>query len=198
MIRITPPILRFATLTIAAVTTATPQQTLEWPFGPQSKLPSADGQHIVYGEPYKSGVREGPELWLSHRGRAERKRLLQLGSTARALWFPDSRNFLVIDRESSSMTSYIYGVEGEIVLDMRAALLRDDPELAAVASGHFYVEAQRLLDPHTVRVAAFGHTDQAPVRCFRFIYTINRNGKIERLSKRLTRATLSVCDERSE
>jgi hypothetical protein len=106
---------------------------------------------------------------------------------------------MVIDRESSSsMTSYIYDVEGEIVLDMRAGLLRHDPELGAVANDHFYVEAQRLLDTYTVRVAAFGHTDEGPVHCFRFIYTIHRNGKIERLSKRISPATATVCDERSE
>ncbi len=199
MVGITAPTLRFAALTMLALTAATPQQVPEWPIGRQSELPSPDGRHIVYSEQYKSGVREGPELWLRHRGRAERKRLLQLGSTARAVWFPDSRNFLIIDRESSSsMTSYIYDAEGDIALDMRAGLLRHDPELGAVAKGHFYVEAERLLDKDTVRVAAFGHTDEAPVRCFRFIYTINRNGTIERLSKRVSPSTATVCDERSE
>jgi len=50
--------------------------TLDWPFGSASQLPSPDGGHIVYGEPYQHGVREAPELWLRHRGRPERKRLL--------------------------------------------------------------------------------------------------------------------------
>ena len=96
------------------------------------------------------------------------------------------------------MTSYIYNVKGEIAVDMRAGLLRHDPELGAVANGHFYVEAQRLLDKYTVRVAAFGHTDEAPVRCFRFIYSLNRNGTIDRLSKRISPSAATVCDEQSE
>ena len=84
------------------------------------------------------------------------------------------------------------------MLDIRAALLRHDPELKAVANGHFYVEAQRLVDANTVRVAAFGHTDEAPVRCFRFIFAVNRAGRIERLSKRISPATATACDEQSE
>jgi hypothetical protein len=96
------------------------------------------------------------------------------------------------------MTSYLYDAEGRIVLDIRAGLLRYDPELKAVANGHFYVEAQRLVDANTVRVAAFGHTDEPPVRCFRFIFAFNRAGKIERLSKRISPATATACDEQSE
>jgi hypothetical protein len=188
-----------AALTTLALMAGTPPATLEWPFGRRSELPSPDGRHIVYGVPYRSGLREGPELWLRDRGGSGRKLLLQLGSTARALWFPDSRNFLLVDRESSSsMNSYIYDAEGRIILDIRAALLRQDPELDRVANGHFYVDAQRLLGAHSVRVAAFGHTDEPPVRCFRFIYKVNRSGKIERLSKRISPATAAVCDEESE
>jgi hypothetical protein len=138
-------------------------------------------------------------LWLRHRGRSDGILLLQLGSTASSFWFPDSRDFLVIDRESSSgMTSYLYDTEGRIVLDLRAALLGNDLELRAVAGGHFYVEAQRLLEADTVRVAAFGHTDAAPVVCFRFIYSVTRRGEIKRLSKRISPATATACDERSE
>jgi len=175
------------------------QTTLEWPSRHASQLPSPDGQHIVYGEPHRPGTRTGPELWLRHAGRSDRRLLIQLGSTARAFWFPDSRNFLLNDRESSSsMTSYVYDAEGKIMLDIRAALLRHDPELKAVANGHFYVEAQRLVDANTVRVAAFGHTDEAPVRCFRFIFAVNRAGRIERLLKRMSPATATACDEQSE
>lgn len=165
----------FAALATITLTGTTSTATLDWPFGRMSQLPSPDGRHIVYGEPYQPGVREAPELWLRHRGRPDRERLLELGSTARAFWFPDSRNFVVIDREASnSMTSYIYDADGRVVLDVRPALLQHDKELGAVANGHFYVEAQRLAEAHTLRVAAFGHTDESPVRCFRFIYKVTR------------------------
>ena len=173
--------------------------TLEWPHGRRAKLPSPDSRHVVYGEAYRRGVREGPELWLRNRGRADRKRLLQLGSTAKAFWFGDSRSFVVVDRDSSSsMNSYIYDTEGRVMLDLRAALLKTDGELGAVASGHFYVKAQGILDADTVRVAAFGHTDTAPVQCFRFIYKVVRGGEVERLSMRVSPATATQCDERSE
>jgi hypothetical protein len=197
--------LRFAaTVCSAAFTTvilvaATAVATLDWPHGRRSELPSPDNRHIVFGEAYRRGVREGPELWLRHRGRADRKRLMQLGSTAKAFWFEDSRNFLLIDRDSSSsMNSYLYDTEGRVILDLRAALLKNDRDLGAVASGHFYVEAQRFLDAHTVRVAAFGHTDAPPVRCFRFIYKVGRGGEMERLSMRISPATATQCDESSE
>jgi hypothetical protein len=190
---------RFAVLATVVLMAAAGQTTLEWPSGRESQLPSPDGKHVVYGKPHKPGTRTGPTLWLRHAGRSDRKRLIELGSTARAFWFPDSRNFVVIDRESSSsMTSYLYDAEGRIMLDIRAALLRHEPELKTVANGHFYVEAQRLLDANTVRVAVFGHTDEPPVRCFRFIFAANRTGKIERLSKRISPATATACDEQSE
>jgi hypothetical protein len=183
--------LRFTAMFTAVVLSAA---TLDWPHGRTPELPSPDGRHIVYG------VRaEGPELWLRHEGRADRKRLVQLGSTAQAFWFEDSRHFVVNDRESSSgMNSYVYDAEGRVTLDMRAALLKKDRELGPVAGGHFYVEAQRFVDPNTLRVAAFGHTDQAPVQCFRFIYSVGRSGEVERLSKRVSPATATACDEKSE
>ena len=186
----------FAVIVLSA---ATAPAVLDWPHGRTSRLPSPDGRHIVYGESYQRGVREGPELWLGHRGRSERKRLLQLGGTAGAFWFPDSRNFVVIDRESSSsMNSYIHDTEGRVTLDIGAALTRYDKDLGAVARGHFYVEAQRLRNGHTLRVAVFGHTDEPPVRCFRFIYTVTRAGEIGRLSRRISAATATGCDETSE
>jgi hypothetical protein len=190
------PVLR-ATVATLVVAASAQESTLDLPFGRQSELPSPDGQHILYRE--QPGMRDAPELWLRHRGGSGRRRLLQLGSTARAFWFPDSRNLLVIDRESSSgSNSYIYDANGSVVLDIRIALFRFDRDLKAVDTGHFYVEAQHLLDAETVRIAAFGHTDQAPVRCFRFIYKMNRGGKIERLSKRISPATATACDEQSE
>ena len=192
---ITPPLIFVAAACLAAI----PTPTLEWPYGRNSQLPSPDGRHIVYGEPYQRGIREAPKLWLRHRGRSGRKLLIRLGSTAKALWFPDSRNFVLIDRASSSgMTSYVYDTEGRVTLDMRTVLLQNDRELVAVANAHFYVEAQRLLDANTLRVAVFGHTDEPPVRCFRFIYSISRSGEIERLSKRVSTATATACDETSE
>jgi hypothetical protein len=198
MLRRAAPLCSAAFATVI-LTAATVVATLDWPHGERSELPSPDNRHIIYGEAYRRGLREGPELWLRHRGRADRKRLVQLGSTAKAFWFEDSRHFLVIDRDSSSsMNSYLYDTEGRVILDLRAALLKEDAELGAVASGHFYVEAQRFLDAHTVRVAAFGHTDAAPVRCFRFIYKVGRGGETERLSMRISPATATQCDERSE
>src|SRR6185369_11489523 len=86
----------FAAVTTIILTAATAPVFLDWPHGRRSQLPSPDGRHVVYGEAYQSGVREGPELWLRHQGRSGHRRLLQLGSTARAFWFPDSRNFVVI------------------------------------------------------------------------------------------------------
>jgi hypothetical protein len=199
MVGITARTLPFAALTILGVSAATQSNTLNWPFGPRSELPSPDGQHVIYGEPYQRGVRQGPELWIRHRGRSDRKRLLELASTARAFWYPDSRNFIVIEQEgSSSGTSYIYDTEGRVVQDARAALLHSDSELGAVANGHFYVAVERLLNADTMRIAAFGHTDEPPVRCFRFVYTMTRGGKIERLSRRISPATATTCDERSE
>jgi hypothetical protein len=192
---ITPALIFVAAACLAAI----PTPTLEWPYSRNSQLPSPDGRHIVYGEPSQRGIKETPELWLRHRGRSDRKLLIRLGSTAKALWFPDSRNFILIDRTSSSgMNSYVYDTEGRITLDMSTALLQNDSDLAAVANGHFYVEAQRLLDPNTLRVAVFGHTDEPPVRCFRFIHSIGRNGEIERLSMRVSPATATACDETSE
>jgi hypothetical protein len=136
-------------------------------------------------------------LWLRHRGRPERKRLLELTTTARAFWSPDSRHFVIVDREASNtMTSSIYDTEGRVVLEISPE--DSDAELRTMATGHFYVEAQRFLDAHTIRIAAYGHTDEAPVRCFRFIYSVTLGGKINRLSKRVSTATATACDETSE
>jgi hypothetical protein len=96
------------------------------------------------------------------------------------------------------MTTYVYDTEGRVVLDLRDALVQSDGELRAVASGHFYVETERLIGENTMRVAAFGHTDESPVRCFRFIYTVTRGRSIERLSKGVSPATANGCDDRSE
>jgi hypothetical protein len=179
------------------VTAATSIATLDWPFGRVSQLPSPDGRHIVYGERYQPGVREAPELWLRHRGRPERQRLLELTATANVFWSPDSRHFVIVDRENSNtMTSSIYDAEGRLVLEISPA--ESDKELRPIATGHFYIEAQRFLDAHTIRVAAYGHTDEAPVRCFRFIYSVNLGGGLHRLSKRVSAATKAVCDETSE
>ncbi len=182
------------TLILAAAATAT---VLEWPFGRASQLSSPDGRHTIYGEPYQPGVRETPELWLRHRDRPERKRLLELTATAKVFWSPDSRHFAIVDREnSSSMTSSIYDTEGRVVLEISPQ--GADKELRTLATGHFYVEAQRFLGPRTIRVAAYGHTDEAPVRCFRFIYSITLGGELTRRSKRVSPATATVCDETSE
>jgi hypothetical protein len=188
--------MRFSSILFTTVIlwAATGVATLDWPYGQRSELPSPDGRHTVYGV-----RRQVPELWLRHQGQGGHKRLVQLGSTAQAFWFEDSRHFVVNDRESSSgMNSYVYDTQGRVALDMRAALLKEDRELGPVAGGHFYVEAQRFLDANTLRVAAFGHTDEAPVQCFRFIYTVGRGGEVERLSKRITPATATSCDEKSE
>ncbi len=184
-------------LATVILTAATSTATLDWPFGRVSTLPSPDGHDVVYGEPYQPGIREAPELWLRHRGRPERKRLLELTATARAFWSPDSRHFVIVNREnSSSMTSSVYETEGRVVRQITPE--DSDKELRGMATGHFYVEAQRFLDPHTIRVATYGHTDQAPVRCFRFIYSVTLGGEIHRLSKRISPATASGCDETSE
>lgn len=178
---------------VAATSTA----ILDWPFGLVSQLPSPDGRHIVYGEPYQPGIREAPELWLRHRGRPERKRLLELTATARAFWSPDGRHFVIVDREASDrMASSVYDSEGRVVLKISPQGF--DKELGTLATGHFYVEAQRFLDAHTIQAAAYGHTDEVPVRCFRFLYSVTLGGKINRLSKRVSPATATVCDETSE
>ena len=182
-----------ATCLVAATSTA----TLDWPFGRISQLSSPDGRHIVYGEPQQPGVRTAPELWLRHRGRPGRKRLLELTATAKVFWSSDSRHFVIVDRENSNtMTSSLYDAEGRVVLEIRPE--DSDNELRRIATGHFYVEAQRFLDAHTIRVAAYGHTDEAPVRCFRSIYSVTFDGGINRLSKRVSPATATVCDETSE
>jgi hypothetical protein len=170
---------------------------LDWPFGRVSELPSPDGSHIVYGEPSQPGVREAPELWLRHRGLPERKRLLALTATARVFWSPDSRHFIIVDRESSSaMISFVYDTEGRILLQISPE--GSDNELRPLANGHFYVEAQRFLNAENIRVAAYGHTDKPPVRCFRFIYSVSLGGKATRLSMRVSPATAAACDETSE
>jgi hypothetical protein len=186
---------------VAVLRSFSPQPTstaiLDWPFGRITELPSPDGRHIVYGEPQRPGVRDSPELWLRHRGRPESKRLIELTATARVFWSPDSRHFVIVERETSnSMTSSIYDTEGQVVLEISPE--DSDKELRGLATGHFYVEAQRFLDAHTIRVAAFGHTDEAPVRCFRFIYSVIFGGEIHRLSKRVSPATATACDETSE
>jgi hypothetical protein len=94
------------------------------------------------------------------------------------------------------MTSSIYDTEGRVVLQITPE--DSDKELHGMATGHFYVEAQRFLDPRTMRVAAYGHTDEAPVQCFRFIYSVTLSGEINRLSKRISPATATGCDETSE
>ena len=47
-------------------------------------------------------------------------------------------------------------------------------------------------------VAAFGHTDEPPVRCFRFIYSVSRAGVTQKVSERISPATATACDETSE
>ena len=187
-------------LAIAAamfLTAATASDVLDWPSGGVSRLDSPDRRHTIYGEPFQTGVRAEPELWLRHAGSPERKRLLELSSTAKVFWSPDSRHFVIVDHQNSSaMSSSVYDAEGRVVLRIRPD--QSDAELRAIATGHYYVEAQQFLDANTLRVAAFGHTDQAPVRCFRAIYSVTLGGRIDRISKRISPPTATTCDESSE
>ena len=188
------PVASLALATGILLTGATAPDTLDWPYGRISRLPSPDGRHMVYGKPFQSGVNSGPELWLSHTGSLEGKRLLELSSTAKVFWSPDSRYFVIVDHaNSSAMTSTVYAADGRVALQIRPE--QSDDELRAIASGHYYVEAQQFLDANTLRVAAFGHTDQPPVRCFRAIYSVTLGGKVDRISKRVSRATATFCDE---
>lgn len=181
----------------AIVLAAATAPALDWPWGSHSQLASPDGQHFVYGERAQAGIREGPELWLRHRGRQERKRLIRVGATARAFWSDDSRFLVVVHRESSnSMSSSLYEAEGRGVFQILPQAR--DPELSLLSRGHFYVEAQRFLKSGVLRVAAYGHTDNAPVQCFRFIYEATVDGKLKRISKRVSRATADACDETTE
>jgi len=121
----------------------------------------------------------------------------ELTATAKVFWSPDSRHFVIVDRENSStMDSSIYDAEGRVVLEISPE--QSDKQLRQLATGHFYVEAQRFPGADTVRVAAFGHTDEAPIRCFRFIYSVALGGEIRRLSQRVSPATVTACDETSE
>jgi hypothetical protein len=184
-------------LATVSLTGAASTATLDWPFGRVSHLPSPDGRHIVYGERYRGGIRNAPELWLRHHARPERKRLLELSATAKVFWSPDSGHFVIVNREGSdTMTSSVYNTNGRVVLEISPQ--DSDNELRRIATGHFYVEAQRFLVARTVRVAAYGHTDEGPVQCFRFIYSITVSGRVDRLSKRISPATATTCDEISE
>lgn len=186
--------MKWMALLLFPVLPAAPQQPLQVPHGPVTELPSPGGRFVLFGLPYQPGARQGPELWIRDRRTGERRRLLALSSTAEAAWSPGGSAFFVADRIASSTTpSYIYERGGRTRLDVEALLRKTDPKLEPFSQGHFYVQAVRWQDSRTILVACFGHTDEPPVRCFRFRYLVSRDGKVRKLSQRVEPASSEAC-----
>jgi hypothetical protein len=173
---------------------AEPARVLQLPYGSRTELASPDRRFVLYGLPYQHGVREGPELWIRNRRTGERRLLLQVSGTARAEWAPDGSAFYIADRlASDSALSYVYDADGRKPLDVRDILLKADPRLQPFATGHVYVNTVKWLDSRTLLVSWFGHTDDAPVRCFQFRYKVDRTGKVRKLSGRVSPVTDRGC-----
>jgi hypothetical protein len=76
---------------------------------------------------------------------------------------------------------------------LRTVLLNADPRLQPFATGHVYVAAKKWLDARTLLVSYFGHTDEPPVRCFEFRYSVDRAGHVTKLSRRIEPVTEKGC-----
>ncbi len=171
-------------------------QVLQFPYGAANRLASPDGRFVLYGEPYRAGVKNGPELWFEDTATSARKRLLLLGGTVRAEWSPDSTAFSVSDRRASDSTlAYIYDSATLGRVAVHDAIVRSDPNAAAFAEGHAYFDVERWDGPAAVVVRLHGHTDRSPVRCFDLRYLVTRGGKINRLSKRIRTPAAHGCGE---
>jgi hypothetical protein len=84
-----------------------------------------------------------------------------------------------------------------VLVDLRATLERADAELRPYAIGHLYVDVEGWIDAQTVRVSWFGHTDESPVQCFAFSYSVSVAGKVTRVSKQSGSATERGCPDRA-
>jgi hypothetical protein len=170
---------------------------LQVPFGSTTELASPNQRQVLYLLPFAAGVRDAPELWIRDAGTGQKRRLIAVGSTARAAWAPDGGHFYVADHNASDSTlSYIYAADGTVLVDLRATLSRADAELQPYATGHVYVDIEGWVDSQTVRASWFGHTDASPVQCFAFTYSVGVRGKVTRVSKQPGSVAEHGCPDR--
>ena len=162
------------------------RRVLQVPHGTLTELASPDGRFVLFGLPFQAGVRDGPELWIRETKTGERHLLVSLGSTAHAEWAPDGSAFYVADHQSSDRAlTWVYDASGRGRLDVSDILLKADPELLPFTNAHVYVNALKWLNSQTLLVSYSGHTDEPPVRCFLFRYTVWRDGAVKRLYRRV-------------
>src|ERR1051326_185640 len=155
------------------------------PYGRVQPLPSPDGAHTLYGEPFQDGKNNGPQLWITDNSTGARQLLLTLGGTMQAFWSPDSKAFAVNDRwASDSENAYIYDTETLKRQNVGEDILAADPESRHFTNAHAYFHVERWDGPAHVIVRFNGHTDEAPVQCFELQYRVSRTGVVEKLSER--------------
>jgi hypothetical protein len=173
---------------IAAIATGqVPTSVLNLPYGPITRLVSADSSHVLYGVPYQRGINDGPQLWIDNTRTGQRQMLLTIGGTLSAAWSADGSAFYVQDHwASDAARSYIYDANALQRLDLGSLIRTSDPETRRFV-GHAYFDVDGWQGPADVIVHFHGHTDQSPVECFDFRYRVSRAGAVEKLSRQAFR-----------
>jgi hypothetical protein len=182
---------------------------LDTPFGPAKALVAPDGHHALWGDEAKS------QLWMedtaTHTDRLVQPLTVQTISLA---WSPDSRHFVVNDRETSSESdAYLFDTDTLQRTKLRDRLTAARPEVqhyllsdkpgpgrSQVAHGrdvmHSYLDVRRWIDDRHVELQLHGnfagrfrddHPDGHlyPAGCFDLRFRMGLDGSVQRLSEHI-------------
>ena len=117
------------------------------------------------------------------------------GYSGNAVWSPDSASFFINNHIASDETdSALYVADPLKRIDVGEAIQRSDPTAVRFFKGHRYVIAQHWHDNRVVQIRFCGHSDDAPVVQFDYLYRVGLDGSAHRISRRLTRPSLSRPD----
>ncbi len=177
-------------------------ERLNPPFGPANGLVSPNGAHALFRSD------KAPQLWLENNRTHERKLVFEVTvQTLTLVWSPDSTAFIANDRSSSDLEfACTIEVNKFARHDLRRLILAADPEATHFVPGqdaapHSYFHAIRWLDSTHVEVQLHGHTDGTwsagslrPGDCFDLRYSVNKDGAVRKLSRRISPITSKGCD----
>jgi len=101
------------------------------------------------------------------------KRIKTYYRSLRVGWSPDSRAFYMNDAFASDREdAYLYWVDKTKAQDLGDLILRRDQEARQLGADHQYFHVYRWADAGAVEVEYCGHTSNAPVRRFDFLYRV--------------------------
>jgi hypothetical protein len=181
---------------------------LERPFGQASAMRSPDGRYALWGDYPHS------QLWIENTAtKSDRLVGAYTVQTISLAWAPDSRRFIVNDRETSSESdAFLFDTETLQRIDLRQQLLARFPEVAHfLLSGqpaarraqvsherdvmHSYVDARRWIDARHLELQVHGNfagrfrddnPDERlyPAGCFDLRFLLGLDGSVQELSQR--------------